>query len=107
MTDSVCINKFILNLIRDGVVVNLYYDRNDNLVYDLNTGMKSECYAVDEGNGVLHLYGRYGWNETWDEPFDDNGQSYRHFVEYIVSHCKHGTDYHNACWSNVIEKFGL
>lgn len=97
------INPFIMELMKDGVVIEMSINNAGELVYDLNTGMKSHCYAIDRGNGLLHLSGRY----EFEEDYDTSGTTYIEFVSHIVSSCMHGCDYYNACWCNVMEKYIL
>lgn len=65
--------------------------------------MKSHCHAIDIGNGILHLCGRYNWEE--DVSVDD--YSYEGFLRHIVKECSCGRTFYSGCWSNVLQKYGI
>lgn len=99
--DQLNMNPFLIRLLEDGLCMELSMV-NGERVYDLHTGMKSDCEVIDKGNGILHLLGRYGW----EEDYDTNEESYESFIQHIYDKCSHGRSYCSVAWSDIFEKYG-
>lgn len=95
-------NSFITQLLEDGLTLTVSM-KDGKVVYDLETGMKSECIVTELDNGMLHLSGRY----DWEEDYDTNEHTYKDFIWHVYEACHHGREYCSAGWSELLDKYNI
>jgi hypothetical protein len=84
--------EIISRLLDEKIKITIF--KEDGLIwYDLNTGMKSHLYIADDGE--FKYKGRY----DKEGEFETFGELLR-----IVSGCRHGRDFANEDWMNLLVK---
>jgi hypothetical protein len=94
------IPSLIKEIVENGIEVTIK-EFKGSIVYDVNTGAKSQLYLEQAENGDWTAYMRYDETEVLYDPVE--------FIDicYLVKRCMHGRDYCNPIWVKAMKEEGV
>jgi hypothetical protein len=92
---QLCFPQLIYDLINNGIPVKIFKDKDNRVMFNLQTQTKSELFLHLDTNGTTFTgYGRYNAIHPHIETIDD--------VCCAVHDCMHGRDYISDPWKKVL-----
>lgn len=97
------INQLIVELIKACGVFIISTDDKGRFVYDLDTGMKSYCYATHISKNILKLEMRYNVVKK----VNTSKITAKEFCQLIYDECMHGRTYLKSHWIDLFKYYGI
>lgn len=89
------LNPVLMKLLEEGVEVTITLNDSKQVVFNLNSGAKSEMHATVNEDGTLRVDLRYNEFRTVQD-FDD--------MLMVANYARHGRDFMHPAWTALLQK---
>lgn len=94
------LHPLIEHVVKKGIPVNIEFDPEKGVLFNLNTNMSSDAHLSFHGNGYT-IYKRYNESVFVEFDEDDINHSFRCLC-HEIKECMHGRDFLSHYWEKVL-----